>query len=306
MKNYIDIERCKESYAETFRIGERIVIQEKIDGANAQFFYNSETETLECCSRKRELNSENTLNGFYNWVKSLNVQDIGRILGDRYVIFGEWMGAKHSIKYPENVMGKFWMFDVWDKEIEQYIPYAETRKLFEKLRNYGVENFVPVFYEGDFNCWEDILSLVGRTDVGAEPSGEGIVIKRQEFLDSKSSRLPYYVKIVDEKFSEVHKPKKQKFISAEALAAKEAERELVATVVTPRRIDKMLYKLIEEGELRQDWDEHDMKFIAANLPKAMFADCKKEEPETVEQSDNFGKICSSITMDYVKKLLNKR
>lgn len=51
---------------------------------------------------------------------------------------------------------------------------------------------------------------------------EGIVIKRQNKLWSKSSRLPYYVKIVNEKFSEAHSSK-PKTIDPEKMAAREAE-----------------------------------------------------------------------------------
>ena len=51
---------------------------------------------------------------------------------------------------------------------------------------------------------------------------EGIVIKRQNKLWSKSSRLPYYVKIVNEKFSEAHSSK-PKTIDPEKMVAREAE-----------------------------------------------------------------------------------
>ena len=109
--------------------------------------------------------------------------------------------------------------------------------------------------------------------------------------------MPYYVKIVAERFSEVHKSKKQKTINAEALASRQKVRDFVSTVVTPQRIEKMLYKFIDDGMLNSDWDEHDMKFLAANLPKAIFEDCRKEESETVAQVKNFGKICAQITME---------
>lgn len=68
---------------------------------------------------------------------------------------------------------------------------------------------------------------------------EGIVIKRQTKLLSKSSRLPYYVKIVNEKFSEVHSSK-PKIIDPAKMAAREAEQAAVAQVVTKRRIIKGL------------------------------------------------------------------
>ena len=307
MKKYLDIERCKQKYAETFNVGEDIVIQEKIDGSNASICYDEESGILKAFSRRLELNADNTLNGFWDYVQTLNLDTFKEILGSRYIVFGEWMGAKHAIKYPENVYGKFWMFDVWDAQTEQYLPYEETRSFYDKLIACGNEdnkfNFVPVFYIGKFESWEKTSELVGRTEVGAEPTGEGIVIKRQNCLDSKSSRLPFYVKIVSEQFSEVHKSKKQKAIDPEAIAKKEANLALAATIVTPQRVQKMIYKFIEDGLLPQDWDEHNLKDISKILPSAIYKDCVKEENETVQQVEDFGKVAAKLSMSIVRDLI---
>lgn len=307
MKKYLDIERCKQKYAETFNVGEDIVIQEKIDGSNASIRYDEESGTLKAFSRRLELSADNTLNGFWDYVQTLNLDTFKEILGSRYIVFGEWMGAKHAIKYPENVYGKFWMFDVWDTQTEQYLPYEETRSFYDKLIACGNEenkfNFVPVFYIGKFESWEKTLELVGRTEVGAEPAGEGIILKRQNCLDSKSSRLPFYVKIVSEQFSEVHKSKKQKAIDPEAIAKKEANIALAATIVTPQRVQKMIYKFIEDGLLPQDWDEHNLKDISKILPRAIWEDCIKEENETVQQVEDFGKIAAKLSMSIVRDLI---
>lgn len=307
MKKYLDIERCKQKYAETFNVGEKIVIQEKIDGSNASIRYDEESGTLKAFSRRLELNSENTLNGFWDYVQSLNTIAFKEVLGSRYIVFGEWMGAKHAIKYPEDVYGKFWMFDVWDTQTEQYLPYEETRAFYGRLIACGNKekkfNFVPVFYIGKFESWEKAMELVGKTEVGAEPSGEGIVIKRQDYLDSKSSRLPFYVKIVSEQFSEVHKSKKQKAIDPAAIAKKEANVALAATIVTQQRVQKMLYKFIEDGLLPQDWDEHNLKDISKILPNAIYRDCVKEESETVQQIEDFGKVAAKLSMSIVRDLI---
>ena len=307
MKKYLDIERCKQKYAETFNVGEDIVIQEKIDGSNASIRYDEESGTLKAFSRRLELSADNTLNGFWDYVQTLNLNTFKEILGSRYIVFGEWMGAKHAIKYPENVYGKFWMFDVWDTQTEQYLPYEETRSFYDKLIACGNEgnkfNFVPVFYIGKFESWEKTSELVGRTEVGAEPAGEGIILKRQDYLDSKSSRLPFYVKIVSEQFSEVHKSKKQKAIDPEAIAKKEANLALAATIVTPQRVQKMLYKFIEDGLLPQDWDEHNLKDISKILPNAIYKDCVKEENETVQQVEDFGKVAAKLSMSIVRDLI---
>ena len=132
---------------------------------------------------------------------------------------------------------------------------------------------------------------------------EGIVIKRQNCLDSKSSRLPFYVKIVSEQFSEVHKSKKQRAIDPEAIAKKEANLALAATIVTPQRVQKMIYKFIEDGLLPQDWDEHNLKDISKILPNAIYKDCVKEENETVQQVEDFGKVAAKLSMSIVRDLI---
>lgn len=304
MKKYVDIERVKTCYANKFMVGEPIIIQEKIDGSNASFYYDVETNSLKACSRRLELSEENTLNGFYNWVQSLPVDKVKEVIGDRYIIFGEWM-TKHSIKYPDDVMKNFYMFDVWDKKTEQYLPFEDTRSIFNRLSECGIERFVPIFYTGAFVSWEHTLSFVGKTEMGAEPCGEGIVIKRQSKLDSKSSRDPFYVKIVSEKFSEVHKSK-PKTIDPEKMAQLEAEKTEVATVVTKRRCIKMLQKFEEDNIIPSDWGGESMKIISKNLPAAVFEDCRKEEPEVVAANKKFGKICAQLCMQYAREILEEK
>ena len=303
MKKYIDIERVKESYASTFEVGEPIVIQVKIDGSNASIAYDSKTNSLVAFSRRQTLNEMNTLNGFWNYVQSLDVKAFAEVLGDRYIIFGEWL-VPHSVKYPEDMYKKFYMFDVWDRETEQYLTQEDSLAIFDRLKNY-IPNYVHTLYNGPFISWEHTLAFLKENIYGETPCMEGIVIKRQNKLWSKSSRLPYYVKIVNEKFSEVHSSK-PKTIDPEKLAAREAEQAAVAEVVTKRRITKGLEKLIEDNIIPFDWDEHNMKEIAKTLPSFIYQDCQKEEPEIVFSCENFGKICSQLTMKYVRNILQEK
>lgn len=45
-KKFMDIQRIKEGIVENFQVGDKIVIEEKIDGANAAIRYDSETNTV--------------------------------------------------------------------------------------------------------------------------------------------------------------------------------------------------------------------------------------------------------------------
>lgn len=310
MKKYVDIERFKEKYDTVFSLGEQVTITEKVDGSNASFTYDPTTNTVLAFSRKNQLNEANTLNGFWNWAQQLNVAQIDMLTQHgRYVIFGEWL-TKHTIKYPENRYKNFYMFDVWDTQVEEYLPHEDTYAIFKGLENavqltQQVIYFVPIFYTGEFRGWDTVYQFVGQTMLGAEPCGEGVVIKSQDRLDNKNSRTPSYLKIVAEKFSEVHQDH-HKPVDLEELKKREAERQYVASVATARRTEKCLQKLVDEGQLRPDWDEHDMRAIAKVLPKMMYEDCRKEEPEVVAACENFGKICGSLTMTYVRDMLKSR
>ena len=303
IKKYLDIERCKESYASTFEVGEPIVIQVKVDGSNASIAYDSKTNSLVAFSRRQTLNEMNTLNGFWNYVQSLDVKAFAEILGDRYIIFGEWL-VPHSVKYPEDMYKKFYMFDVWDRETEQYLTQEDSLAIFDRLKNY-IPNYVHTLYNGPFISWEHTLAFLKENIYGETPCMEGIVIKRQNKLWSKSSRLPYYVKIVNEKFSEVHSSK-PKTIDPEKLAAGEAEQAAVAEVVTKRRIIKQIEKFIEDQIIPSDWGGESMKQISKLLPKAVWNDIIKEEPEIVQQYENAGKICASLCMKYAREILDDK
>lgn len=43
--------------------------------------------------------------------------------------------------------------------------------------------------------------------------------------------------------------------------------------------------------------------IAKHLPRAVYEDCVKEEANTVNQIENFGKICAGIAMRHARALV---
>jgi phosphoribosylamine-glycine ligase len=74
MKKYMDIERLKDKYRDVFTIGENIVIEEKVDGANASFTTYVDDDgncTVKAFSRNTELSEENDLRGFYGWSQQI-------------------------------------------------------------------------------------------------------------------------------------------------------------------------------------------------------------------------------------------
>ncbi len=144
-KKFMDIERLKESYANGFQSGDHILVQEKIDGANAAIRYSTDTEKIIAQSRKNILSFSNNLRGFWEWTQTLNKQLIKKVLGDQYVLFGEWL-VPHSVKYPDERYNHFYAYDVYDIINQKYLPQDKVKEIIEYL---GL-TYVPVFYDGEF------------------------------------------------------------------------------------------------------------------------------------------------------------
>lgn len=195
-------------------------------------------------------------------------------------------------------MKTFYVFDIWNTEIEQYMPWDFVSEMAKRLNL----KTVPLFYDGKFTTWEDIYSYVGKTEMGAA-SGEGIVVKSQDRLDNKSSNTPSHIKIVAKEFSEVHKSRPKRELTPEELADRQKIEDRVAAIATKRRAEKCIQRFIDDGLIPEDWDEHNLREISKLLPKAMFEDCRKEEPETVMEIEDFGKICSKLSMNYAREAI---
>ena len=109
----MDIERIKESNTIGFNKGDHIIIQEKIDGANAAIRYDSVTDTIIAQSRKQILNINNNLRGFYEWSQTLDKKLVKSILGNNLILFGEWL-CSHTVKYPDDKYNNLYSYDVYD------------------------------------------------------------------------------------------------------------------------------------------------------------------------------------------------
>ena len=302
-KKFMDISRIKEDTELTvantggFHVGNHIVIQEKVDGSNSAIAYDKETNKLVAFSRKKTLDYDNTLNGFWNWVQTLAVEQFSKY--PNYVFFGEWL-TSHTIKYIQDAYKKFYFYDVYDKENECYLPQSDVKRLANELNL----RYVQTFYDGEFISWEHCMSFMHKSDIAVD-NPEGIVVKNQTELNNPNSRTPFVLKIVNSQFSEIKKDNhKQKIEDPQKLAAKAKASEIVEQIVTKNRVQKELYKMIDEGVLPQKIEPQDMRIVAQNLPKRIFEDCVKEENElVVEAGEFFGKMCGSATMNWAKKII---
>lgn len=283
-KKYREIERLKEKNSDTFKPGDHIIITEKVDGTCSTIGYDNGIVAM---SRNKILTFDNTNRGFYEFANRLNAEKVNKLLGSRYLLSGEW-AVPHTVVYPKESQDNMYVFDLYDTETKTYLDMHQAFLVADTL---GLPK-VAVFYEGEFISWEHCMSFVGKTALGGE-YGEGIVIHGD---DGK------IIKIVSDRFAETKKIKKTP--TPEELAAQSQAYELAKTIVTEARVRKILNKLVDENILLEKWDEHDLKTVSQHLPKRVYEDCMKEEPETANLiKKDFGKLAGKISMTYARSFI---
>ena len=306
MKHYMNIVRVKKNdetsiiddNTKAFNVGDHIIIQTKIDGANASIALNNNGDLL-AYSRKNELNYQNTLRGFWNFVQTLDKErfkDLGHM-----VAFMEWL-VPHTVKYYQESYNQAYMYDLYDLDTEQWLPQDKVKKFAE---DHGL-NYVNVLYDGEFISWEHVKTFLNvKTPYG--DSQEGIVVKNMSKLNSPDIRRPFYLKIVNDSFMETkaHNHVK-KVLDPQHQEEKNQAEEIANEVVTKARVQKEIHKMIDEGILPEKLQPKDMSMVARNLPKRIYDDIVKEELERISDTignQYFGKAVNAITMNYAKDIV---
>src|SRR5689334_2849436 len=108
-----------------------VVIEEKVDGANAGVSFDADAQLL-LQSRGHYLVGgprERHFNLLKTWAAA-HAEDLYLALGDRYVMYGEWMYAKHTCFY-DRLPHYFMEFDIYDRERDLYLSTARRRQLLQ-------------------------------------------------------------------------------------------------------------------------------------------------------------------------------
>jgi hypothetical protein len=138
--------------------GRWVVVEEKMDGANCGVRFDDAELLLQCRGhyllggpRERQFDL------FKQWAGSL-VDRLFDRLGDRYVMYGEWLYAKHTVYY-DALPHYFMEFDILDTETGQFL---DTPGRADRLAGLPVSP-VRVLYAGEFPGEAALRALVGRS-----------------------------------------------------------------------------------------------------------------------------------------------
>ncbi len=128
--------------------GRHIVVEEKLDGANVGISFSSDGELL-LQSRGHFLRGgprEKQFEVFKQWA-SVHRSTLDAILGTNYIMYGEWLAAKHTMFY-DALPSYFMEFDVFDKERQEFLDTPKRKALGNELRLGMRLHHVPVLFAG--------------------------------------------------------------------------------------------------------------------------------------------------------------
>ncbi|HEY1187417.1 MAG TPA: RNA ligase family protein [Gemmata sp.] len=137
--------------------GRYVVLEEKLDGANCGVSFDADY-ALRLQSRGHYLTGgprERQFDLLKQWAGALSDRLLDR-LADRYVMYGEWMYAKHTVFY--DALPHFFMeFDVLDTTTGEFL---DTPRRGELLAELPVKP-VKVLFAGKFPGEEYLRALIG-------------------------------------------------------------------------------------------------------------------------------------------------
>ena len=151
----------------------QIILEEKIDGANLGISFDDKGDLL-------LQNRGNWITEPYGgqWCKLRRWIDpkldvIFEVLLNKYILFGEWCYAKHSIYY-DKLPDWFIGFDIYDKEAEKFLSVEKRDNFLDKMKiciihKYGVGKYTL----------EDLINLKPESNY-RDGICEGIYIRWDE------------------------------------------------------------------------------------------------------------------------------
>lgn len=244
---YQHVERLGSDEVEGITVGECHIFP-KIDGTNASVWMEGEIDWELCTgSRNRLLSLGDDNAGFCQYITQSDIDDriIELLTSDLkpwMTLYGEWL-VPHSLKtYREDAWRKFYIFDVYDREKEEFVSYAEYAPALERHNL----DFIPLI-ETVTNPSPDHLHKVLMQNTylikDGEGAGEGIVIKRYDFK-SRYGRTTW-AKLVRNEFKEENK----RVFGVPVVSMSPIEHKIAAAFITQGRIDKIVAKMKTEKDV---------------------------------------------------------
>lgn len=214
--------------------------------SNASLWYTKEDKKFHAGSRNRELTIDNDNHGFMEWfLTAHDNQNKGNIIpflreNSHLRLFGEWL-VKHTLRtYRDDAWRKFYIFDVFDMNINEYLHYDTYKELLDRYRI----GYIPPICKISNPSYERLMGLLEQNTYlikDGQGTGEGIVIKNYSFKNKYGRTV--WAKIVKNEFKDAHWGGQ----TTEKKEKKMVEEEIVNKYVTSALVEKEYAKIASEG-----------------------------------------------------------
>jgi hypothetical protein len=137
--------------------GRHLVVEEKVDGANCGISFGSDGELL-LQSRGHYLTGghrEKHFTLFKQWATT-HASSLWRCLRHRYVLYGEWLYAKHTVYY-DRLPHYFMEFDILDTVDTVFLNTNRRQKLLQDVAVVPVR----ILHAGPLTTRRQLTDLVG-------------------------------------------------------------------------------------------------------------------------------------------------
>ena len=136
-----------------------VVVEEKVDGANAAISFSTDGQ-IQLQSRGHYLTGgprEKHFNLFKQWANT-HAASFWEVLGTRYIVYGEWLYAKHTVFY-DALPHYFLEFDVLDLEKQVFLSTKKRQQLLTGLPLVSV----PILFAGEIQSYKQLTSFLGKS-----------------------------------------------------------------------------------------------------------------------------------------------
>jgi len=158
--------------------GLHVVIEEKMDGSNSAVSLSPYGEL--CLQSRGHYLVGGRRETQFDMLKSMMHpirSRLASVLGSRYVMFGEWLYARHTIFY-DRLPSAFMEFDVYDRTEDCYLDTSSREVLLKPVRDAVVP--VQVLFDGSMPGADKLTALVGPSSFASSDAET----RRQNFLNA--------------------------------------------------------------------------------------------------------------------------
>lgn len=139
-----------------------LIVEEKLDGTNVGIHFTSAGRmVLQCRGHEITEGMHPQYDLFKQWT-AVKRETLEIMLEDRFILYGEWLYARHSVHYRA-LPHYFFEFDIWDKDAAAFLE-LDTR--LRMLEGTGFKT-VPVVHRGPLAKEDQLWSLIGPSAYGS-------------------------------------------------------------------------------------------------------------------------------------------